>query len=104
VWYYLYLANLQSSLRREDYLPNINRLLKNNKEKEKFTKNTLKPHDFLIQHGGSLSLAIRYAKKKDPLSSFKKPNPSTGIYRFAEVMSPYFEKSKEECAFSKKGK
>jgi hypothetical protein len=91
VWYYFYFANLQSALHREDYLPKINALLKDNPKKEKMTKNTSNPHDFLVNHGGNMALAIRYAKKKDCVSSLKKPNPSTGIYRFAEMMSPYFD-------------
>lgn len=91
VWYYFYFANLQSALPRTDYLPKINAFLKNNPKKEIFAKNTPNPHDFLIAHGGNLSLAIRYAEKKDPVASLKKPNPSTGIYRFAKVMSRYFD-------------
>lgn len=91
VWYYFYFADLQSSLPRTDYLPNINRLIRKNPKKERFEKNTENPHDFLQSHGGDLHLAIRYAKKKDPKDSLIKPNPSTGIYVFAEMMEKYFE-------------
>jgi hypothetical protein len=72
-------------------LRNINKtFLKNSKEK--LSKNTENPHDLLVKQGGNFKLAIRYAKKKDNPKNLIKPNPSTGVYRFLEVMSPYFDK------------
>lgn len=91
IWYYFYFADLHSSLPRKEYLPKINSLLANRNKGEELKKNTPDPHDFLVNHGGDLQRAIKYAKKKDDPKSYKKPNPSTGIYRFAEMMSKYFE-------------
>jgi len=91
LWYYLYFNNLSSALHRSQYLPKINSFLKP-AGGHPFAKNTPQPHDFLTSRGGSIDNAIHFASSMDKKPNYyKKPNPSTGIYRFAKYMKTYWK-------------
>jgi hypothetical protein len=90
LWLYFYFHDLSSSLHREQYLPKINSFL-NPSSGVIFEKNTPEPHTFLVKHGGSLQSAINFAEKKDadPIGCSPKPNPSSGVYKFARHIVNY---------------
>lgn len=90
VWLYLYFENLVNPLSRKQYISKINSFLKARGCNETFKKNTKHPHSFLTKNGGSVQKAIRFAKKKDN-NKDQKPNPSSGVYQFAEYIQRYIE-------------
>lgn len=92
VWAYHYFENLITPLPREDYIKKINQFLKKNGCKQTYEKNLENLHSFLTNNGGSIDKAIKLMKSKD-VPRFKKPNPSSGIYQFAEYICAYLSKS-----------
>ena len=90
VWAYHYFENLQSQLKRDQYIEKINAFLKKNGCKEEYTKNRKDLHHFLTKYGGSIEKATQFMKKKDVKSSIK-PNPSSGIYQFSEYLLAYIK-------------
>ena len=47
-------------------------------------------HHFLTQYGGDIRKATKKKKNKDVNSDIK-PNPSSGIYQFAEYILTYID-------------
>lgn len=90
VWVYHYFENLQSEIKRDKYIPKINVFLKNNGCKETYSKNRLDLHHFLTSFGGDIRKATKLMKNKDVKSDVK-PNPSSGIYQFAEYLLVYID-------------
>lgn len=88
VWVYHYFEKLTTPLPREDYIKKINSFLKKNECKEKYSKNRKDLHRFLTNNGGDITKAIKWMKEADNGSSIK-PNPSSGIYQFAEYIIAY---------------
>ena len=91
VWVYHYFEKLTTPLPREDYIKKINAFLKRNKCKEKYSKNRTDLHHFLANNGGDINKAIKWMKEVDDGSDIK-PNPSSGIYQFAEYIMVYINK------------
>ena len=91
VWAYHYFENLESELNRSQYIKKINAFLKKNGCKEEYTKNRKDLHQFLTNNGGDIRLAMRLMKKKDEGNPDPKPNPSSGIYQFAEYILAYID-------------
>lgn len=92
VWIYHYFENLNTPLSRDDYIDRINRFLKRNGCKTEYSKNLNELHTFLESYGGSLELAIKLMKNKDVEGNIK-PNPSSGVYKFAEYIQTYLKKA-----------
>ena len=90
VWVYHYFENLETPIKREQYIKKINSFLKRKGCKEEYVKNMSGLHHFLTQYGGDIRKAIRLMKSKD-VSSDIKPNPSSGIYQFAEFLMTYID-------------
>ena len=93
VWAYHYFESLNTPLSRDDYIKKINQFLKRNGCKSEYSKNHKRLHSFLEENGGSLELAIKLMKAKDN-KEFIKPNPSSGVYLFAEYIQAYLSKDK----------
>ena len=91
VWVYHYFENLESQLTRNQYVKKINTFLKKHGCKEEYSKNRKDLHHFLIKYGGDIRLAMRLMKKKDQGNPDPKPNPSSGIYQFAEFILAYID-------------
>ena len=90
VWVYHYFENLESQLTRDQYIKKINIFLKNHRCKEVYAKNRKDLHHFLSQYGGDIRKATQLMKNKDVDSDIK-PNPSSGIYQFAEFILAYID-------------
>lgn len=90
VWVYHYFENLESQLTRDQYIKKINIFLKNHGCKESYAKNRKDLHHFLSQYGGDIRKATQLMKNKDVDSDIK-PNPSSGIYQFAEFILAYID-------------
>ena len=90
VWIYHYFENLETPIKREEYIKKINSFLKRNKCKIEYTKNMTGLHHFLTENGGDIRKAMRLMKNKD-VDSYIKPNPSSGIYQFAEFILAYID-------------
>lgn len=90
VWVYHYFENLETPIKREQYVKKINAFLKRNKCPKKYSKNTNNLHHFLTSYGGDIRKATQLMKKKDT-DSDSKPNPSSGIYQFAEFILAYID-------------
>ena len=103
VWLYHYFENLTTALDRKHYEEKINFFLKRNGCKEKYEKTRTDIHHFLEKHGGSIEKATELVRKKDPVNSNIKPNPSSGIYQFAEYVLAYINDKKEKKNKLKKG-
>ena len=88
VWVYHYFENLNTPLPRDDYIKKINQFLKRNGSKIEYSKSHEHLHTFLEANGGSLELAIKLMKNKD-VKGHVKPNPSSGVYLFAEYILAY---------------
>ncbi len=93
VWPYLHFEDLTAELPRKDYIPKINSFIHARKKKASYTKSIKNLHQFLRDCGGDVKKAIAFAKRKtkkladmDP-----RPNPSTGIYIFAEFFTAYID-------------
>lgn len=95
VWVYHYFEKLTTPLPRKDYIDKINNFLKRNGCNEEYTKNRKDLHHFLANYGGSIEKAIKWMKDADDGSN-KKPNPSSGIYQFADYIAIYLNKEKGE--------
>lgn len=95
VWAYHYFEKLNTPLSREDYIPKINEFLKKRGCREEYRKNRKDLHHFLTRNGGSIEKAMKWMKEKDD-GNDKKPNPSSGIYQFAEYLLAYLTKGKEK--------
>lgn len=91
VWVYHYFENLESQLTRNQYIKKINTFLKNHGCKEDYSKNRKDLHRFLTQYGGDIRKAMLFMKKKDQGNPDSKPNPSSGIYQFAEFIMAYID-------------
>lgn len=92
VWAYHYFENLETAIGREEYISKINAFLKRKNCPERYEKNRTDLHHFLTNYGGDIYKAIRLMKKKDVPSDIK-PNPSSGIYQFAEFLMAYIDDS-----------
>jgi len=93
VWAYHYFENLESQIDRKLYIEKINDFLKKNGCKEKYDKTRKDIHHFLTNNGGDIRLATKHMKAKDT-DSDSKPNPSSGIYQFAEYLLVYIDNEK----------
>ena len=93
LWVYLHFADLHAALGREDYIPKINEFLRAKNPKAEYAKNAEGLFQFLRDNGGDIKRAIRFAKRKVETLSLHapRPNPSTGIYVFAEFFLAYIE-------------
>ena len=95
VWVYHYFENLETPIKREQYIKKINYFLKKHKCPKEYKKNMEGLHHLLSQYGGDIRKATLLMKNKDVASDFK-PNPSSGIYQFAEFVLTYIDdKSKK---------
>ena len=92
VWVYHYFEDLTSPMPRKDYIKKINEFLKRNGSKDLYQKNLNNLHTFLESNGGSMEKAIKLMAKKDN-GEDTKPNPSSGIYSFAEYVNAYLKKN-----------
>ena len=90
VWVYHYFENLETPIKRSEYIKKINAFLKRNKCPKEYVKNMTGLHHFLTQYGGDIRKAMLFMKKKD-VDSDVKPNPSSGIYQFAEFIMAYID-------------
>lgn len=90
VWIYHYFENLESSIERTQYIKKINSFLKKHKCPKEYKKNMTGLHHFLTQYGGDIRKATQLMKNKDVNSDIK-PNPSSGIYQFAEFILTYID-------------
>ena len=90
VWVYHYFENLETPIEREQYIKKINAFLKRNKCPKEYKKNMEGLHHFLTQYGGDIRKATQLMKNKD-VDSHIKPNPSSGIYQFAEFILAYID-------------
>lgn len=88
VWIYHYFENLETPIDREQYVKKINAFLKRNGCPKEYKKNIKDLHHFLTQYGGDIRKATQLMKNKD-INSDIKPNPSSGIYQFAEFILAY---------------
>ena len=88
VWIYHYFEKLTTPLPRKEYIDRINNFLKRNDSKEEYSKTRNDLHHFLTSNGGSIENATKWMKEADN-GSDKKPNPSSGIYQFAEYLLAY---------------
>ena len=93
VWVYHYFENLETPIEREQYIKKINAFLKRNNCPEKYKKNMKGLHHFLTKNGGDIRKATQLMKSKD-IDSDIKPNPSSGIYQFAEFILTYIDHKK----------
>ena len=90
VWVYHYFENLETPIERSQYIKKINTFLKKNKSPKEYKKNMEGLHHFLTQYGGDIRKAMTLMKNKD-IDSCIKPNPSSGIYQFAEFILAYID-------------
>lgn len=90
VWVYHYFENLETPIEREQYAKKINAFLKRNGCPKEYKKNIKDLHHFLTQYGGDIRKATQLMKNKD-INSDIKPNPSSGIYQFAEFILAYID-------------
>lgn len=90
VWVYHYFENLETPIEREQYIKKINAFLRRNKCPKEYKKNMECLHHFLTQYGGDIRKATQLMKNKDVDSDIK-PNPSSGIYQFAEFILAYID-------------
>lgn len=90
VWVYHYFENLTTPIKRSQYIEKINSFLKKNGCDEKYTKNMEGLHHYLSKWGGDIRKAVKLMKSKDSDSDIK-PNPSSGIYQFAEFILAYID-------------
>ena len=90
VWIYHYFENLETAIDRDQYIKKINAFLKRNKCPKEYKKNMEGLHHFLTQYGGDIRKATQLMKNKDTDSCIK-PNPSSGIYQFAEFIITYID-------------
>lgn len=90
VWIYHYFENLETPLHRNEYIKKINSFLKNRGCSKEYSKNKKDLHTFLENNGGSIDNAIKWMKNKDNNGDIK-PNPSSGIYQFAEYVFKYIK-------------
>ena len=90
VWVYHYFENLETPIEREQYIKKINAFLKRNGCPIEYKKNMEGLHHFLTQYKGDIRKATQLMKNKDVKSDIK-PNPSSGIYQFAEFILAYID-------------
>ena len=90
VWVYHYFENLETPIDRNQYIKKINAFLKKNKCPTEYKKNMNGLHHFLTSYGGDIRKATLLMKDKDVNSNIK-PNPSSGIYQFAEFILAYID-------------
>lgn len=94
VWVYLHFENLITPLSRDVYIEKINSFIKNKGYLGTYKKNNPKLFEFIQNNGGDIKKAIKFARTKDPGVGNNKPNPSTGVYSFAEFFNYYIENYK----------
>ena len=90
VWVYHYFENLETPIERDQYITKINLFLRRNGCPKKYEKNMEDLHHFLSNYGGDIRKAMQLMKNKDVDSDIK-PNPSSGIYQFAEFILAYID-------------
>lgn len=87
LWLCLYYSYYNSGNNRIEYIKH----LESRKELKKigfiYNKNINNIHDILVNNGGSLDNAIKYAKKLHKNNNIEAP--STGMYEFAEYFKAY---------------
>ena len=93
VWLYHYFENLVVPLSRKQYIEKINGFLKSNHSTERYEKTCDHIHKLLTDHGGDIKRAIKLASKKSDPSLLPRPNPSTGVWVFADFVISYIEKT-----------
>ena len=93
IWVYLHFEDLHSALSRKAYIPKINSFIQARGHHKSYSKSEQNLFQFLQECGGDIEKAIRYAKRK--VENLKpdepKPNPSTGVYLFAEFFLAYIK-------------
>ena len=92
LWPYLHFEDLTTPLDRNVYIEKIDAFIKSRGFKGEYKKNERRPYDFLINNGGDVDKAIKFAKRKNPGVGKTKPNPSTSIYELVEFFKAYFSK------------
>ena len=90
VWIYHYFESLETPIDRDQYIKKINAFLKRKNCPKEYKKNMKGLHHFLTQYGGDIRKATQLMKSKDVDSDIK-PNPSSGIYHFAEFILAYID-------------
>lgn len=95
VWVYHYFENLITPLPRDEYEKRINKFLKHKGCLETYSKTRSDLHTFLTDNGGSIEKAIKWMIKKDNKTN-KKPNPSSGVYLFAQFIKKYLDYNKKK--------
>ncbi len=93
VWLYHYFENLVVPLPRRQYIEKINKFLKDHNSAEKYTKTCDHIHKLLTDNGGDIKRAIKFMSQKSNLSLLPRPNPSSGVWMFAQFVISYIEKT-----------
>lgn len=93
VWLYHYFENLVVPLSRNQYIGKINAFLKKHHSTEIYEKTCDHIHKLLTDNGGDIKRAINLVSKKSDLSLMPRPNPSTGVWLFADFVVSYLEKT-----------
>ena len=93
VWLYHYFENLVVPLPRDEYIDKINNFLKDRGANEKYTKKCDHIHKLLTENGGDIKRAIKLMSKKSDLALIPRPNPSSGVWVFADFVTSYIEKT-----------
>lgn len=88
LWLCLYFNYLNSSLDRNQLISHLNDIPNLKKIDFKYEKDLENIHDILINNGGSLDKAIKYAEK---LKTNNNGNPSTAVYKFVKYFKPYMK-------------
>lgn len=94
LWVYLHFEFLSTGLSRDEYIGKINRFIKSRDGEDTYEKNSENLYQLLKEWGGETKKAIASAKRLEaglPIDG-KRPNPSTGVYLFAEFFEAYITK------------
>jgi len=87
LWYLLYFNYIDTALSRQNYID----MLKKNEELKRidfnYSKNENNLHEILTRAGGSITNAIKNAKRIKEKNGYE--NPSTNVCEFAEFFKPY---------------
>lgn len=90
LWLCLYFSYYTSGNSRADYINHLENSTPLKNLGFKYTKNRKNIHDILVNNGGSIETAIKFARRLEQAN--KIGNPSTGVYLFAEYFLPYMKK------------
>lgn len=89
LWLCLYFNYYNSANTRKDYISHLENSTPLKSIGFRYNKAQENIHDILVNNGGSLELAIKYAKRLEIKNG--QNNPSTGLYLFAEYFKPYMK-------------